>query len=236
MLLASLPAPTPLELLAHYTAGTAELVRAGMVLSADGAASSGGLSAPLSGPADRAVFRALRALSDVVLVGAGTARQEDYRSPVLAAELVAWRRGHGLADLPRLAVVTRSGDLDPAARLFAGPPPLVVTTRRARAATERRLGDRAQVVATGAGEVDLPALLGVLREQGLAHVLCEGGPMLLGDLLRAGLVDELCCTLSPLLAGGAGGAVGGALPAPVPLRPLHCLEAGGALLLRYAVG
>ena len=142
----------------------------------------------------------------------------------------------GLGPLPRLAVVTGSGELDPASRLFGGEPPLVLTSRRARERVAARLGDRAEVRACGTDRVDVAAMVADLRADGLGQVLCEGGPALLGDLLRAGLVDELCCTLSPVLAGTGPGAVGGSLPCPVPLSVVHCLVGADALLLRYRVG
>jgi riboflavin biosynthesis pyrimidine reductase len=69
-------------------------------------------------------------------------------------------------------------------------------------------------------------------------VLCEGGPHLLAQLAGEGLLDELCLTLSPLLAGpGADRIVTGGLPLPgggaQPFTLKHALEAGGFLLCRY---
>ncbi|MGV7864272.1 dihydrofolate reductase family protein, partial [Mycobacterium kansasii] len=52
--------------------------------------------------------------------------------------------------------------------------------------------------------VDLPAALAKLHARGLSRVLCEGGPALLGTLLSAYLVDELCLTIAPTTIGGAG--------------------------------
>ncbi|MDP9436994.1 MAG: dihydrofolate reductase family protein, partial [Actinomycetota bacterium] len=71
------PDPAPVDLLDLYDA-PAPYVRGGMVQSADGTASSAGSSRPLSPEPDREVFRVLRAVADVVVVGAGTARAEDY--------------------------------------------------------------------------------------------------------------------------------------------------------------
>ena len=74
-----------------------------------------------------------------------------------------------------------------------------------------------------------------LRGRGLAQILCEGGPRLFGSLIAADEVDEVCLTVSPLLAGPGAGRI--ALGAPTPPRHLtlrHALEADGALLLRYA--
>jgi riboflavin biosynthesis pyrimidine reductase len=64
----------------------------------------------------------------------------------------------------------------------------------------------------------LPALAAELGARGILRVLCEGGGILAGELLRAGLVDELCVFLSPMLIGGPVGATG--LTAwPLPRAP-----------------
>ena len=47
-------------------------------------------------------------------------------------------------------------------------------------------------------------MLGDLYARGHRRVLAEGGPGVLGALLAAGLVDELCLTVAPVLAGGDG--------------------------------
>ena len=189
------PAPGPVEglpaLARLYADAPAEHVRGGMVLSADGATSAGGVSAPLSSPADKLAFRTLRAVCDAVLVGAGTARAEDYGPVSYGAEAAAWRADHGLSPTPPVVVVTNSGDLDPGARLFTGP--TVVLTCEG-AAPERRaaLAQVADVLVCGGDRVDLAAALPVLRARGLGRLLCEGGPSLLGDLAAAGLLTELC--------------------------------------------
>jgi riboflavin biosynthesis pyrimidine reductase len=62
-----------------YPAGARHWVRANMVASVDGAATASGKSEGISGEADKRIFGVLRALADVVLVGAGTVRTEGYR-------------------------------------------------------------------------------------------------------------------------------------------------------------
>lgn len=215
----------------------ARSVRGGMVLSADGAAAHDGSSLPLSTAADKVVFRTLRAVADVVLVGAGTARAEDYGPIPVAEARRAWRVAHGRTERPPLALVSRSLDLDPGLRCFTGEVrPLVVTCAAAPADRRAALAEVADVVVAGDAEVDLAAALDALAGRGLGRVLCEGGPSLLGDLVVAGLLDELCMTLSPLLAGSGPGLLAAALPAPVPLELLHVLEEDGSLLLRYRLG
>jgi riboflavin biosynthesis pyrimidine reductase len=205
-------------------------LRAGFVLSTDGAVSAGGSSRPLQSPADLLSFTTLRAVSDAVVVGAGTARAEDYGPVRPRPAGREWRAAHGLPEQPPLVLVSRSLDLDPGARCFTGPT-VVVTC--AAAPDPGRFPD---VVVAGEEEVDLADAVRQLAARGLRRLLCEGGPQLLTALLRAGLVDELCLTLSPLLVGAAPGLVAGPLAAPVPLRLEHLVDAGdGVLLARYSL-
>lgn len=191
----------------HYAYRGERAVRANMVGSLDGAATVEGVSEGLSGPADRRVFRILRALADVVVVGAGTVRAEDYRPPPVSPSLAWLREGRSAA--PALAVVSRSAALDPAARLFADPAtrPLLFTCAAAPADRLAALRDVADVVVLGDADVDLAAGLDLLADRGHRRVLTEGGPSLLGALSAAGLLDEVALTLSPLVVGGAAGRI-----------------------------
>jgi riboflavin biosynthesis pyrimidine reductase len=206
---------------------------ANMVASVDGAYALSGVSASLSSPADRAIFHALRAAAVVVLVAAGTARTERYRRPTTDDELLLARRAAGLADAPRLAVVSRSLSI-PADQPFLqgeGPDPLVLhptssDTSGVPAGIELR--------AAGSDMVDLNAALRSLRADGAQVVLCEGGPRLLGQLHTLGLVDELFLTLSPVLAGGEQiGILHGAPEQPRAQRLHRLWEADDVLFLTY---
>ncbi len=68
-------------------------------------------------------------------------------------------------------------------------------------------------------------------------MICEGGPHLFGWLLAARLVDDLCLTVAPLLAGGTAGRIVAGLASQVidELRLMHVLDEGGHLFLRYDV-
>lgn len=206
----------------------APFVRVNFVSSIDGAVTVDGTSGALGSDADRRVFGLLRRLAEVVLVGAGTVRAEDYRG--------ARRPTTGRTAPPPIAVVTGSADLDPAARLFTDTTtaPIVLTTASApRERRERLSAAGGDVVVLDRLTPDL--VLGELARRGLHRVLCEGGPSLLGDLVAADAVDELCLTLAPLLAGGAAGRIA-AGPAGTPARAMmlvDALHADGALLLRY---
>jgi riboflavin-specific deaminase-like protein len=208
-------------------------LRAGFVLSVDGAVSVDGGSAPLSSPADKAVFRVLRAISDVVLVGAGTARDEDYGPVRLRPDLVSRRQAEGRTPQPVLAVVSRTLRLDASARLFedAGTPLLLLAP--AAAPAPAGLPRHVELVRCGDDDVEPAQVVAALHERGLARVLCEGGPRLLHSLLAAGLVDELCLTTAPLLVGEAPGLLPEA--ARAALRLEHLLEDDGVLLARWSV-
>jgi riboflavin biosynthesis pyrimidine reductase len=83
----------------------------------------------------------------------------------------------------------------------------------------------------------LKAALDALGARGYRRVLTEGGPNLLGQLAARGLLDELCLTISPLLAGPGPGRIvdGEAVPGGLPLTLGHLLEDEGFLLARYTV-
>ncbi len=211
-----------------------------MVASADGATAVDGRSGALGGAADRAAFTAIRAVADVILVAAGTARAEGYGPPRTPPELQAARQARGQAAKPRIALVTRSVDLDFDAELFADPASrcLVIAPDDAPADRLSAAAQVADVVTAGRGGVDLPAAVAHLRSLGATVVLAEGGPSLLGQLAAADLVDELCLTLSPTLVAGDSARIVHGANLPDGIAPLHVervLEQDGFLLLRYLV-
>jgi riboflavin biosynthesis pyrimidine reductase len=219
-----------------YRRGGRPSLRVNFVSSVDGAVALEGYSAGLSGAADKRVFGILRMLCDALVVGAGTLRHEGYGAVRLDERRRAWRRRHGLPEFPTLVVVSGSLDLDPAQAAFAEAPvrPLVLTHRAATAPAG--LAAVAEVLRVGERAVDLPAALAELRRRGHRQLLCEGGPCLFGSLTAADLVDEVCLTMSPLLAGpGAGRITAGPPSPPRGMAVRHVLAAAdGALLLRYA--
>ncbi len=226
------------DLAALYAYPDGLRLRANMVSSADGAASANGLTGGLSSATDRRVFSLLRTLSDVVVAGAATVRAEKYE---LAKTRELWRDLRaGRPPTPTIAVVSARLDLDPSSPLFAAAPPhartIVITTAGAPADRRAALARQADVIVAGGATVDLKAAVAALAERGHRRLLAEGGPHLLAQLVEAGLMDELCLTISPLMAGpGASRIVAGALPAssPMPLTLAHVLEDDGSLLCRY---
>jgi riboflavin biosynthesis pyrimidine reductase len=212
-------------------------VRMNFVTSVDGAVEIEGRSAGLGNPADKKVFGLLRQYPDGLLVGAGTLRQEGYNAVRLDASRRAWREERGLDPYPRLIVISRRLDLEPTHPAFSEAPrrPVILTSRDAPPDRVTALSTMADVVAHGSGEVDLRAGLEDLRGRGIATILSEGGPHLFGSLTAADLVDEVCLTMSPLLAGpGAGRITAGPPSAVRDLTLVHILYAEDAILLRYA--
>lgn len=213
-------------------------VMANMVGGLDGCAAVGGRVGALSDPPDKALFESMRALADVVLVGAETVRREGYAPISLPAERVAARKARGLPATPPVAVVTGSLELDWSAPVFADAPPesrtIVVTSSRADPERVRQAREVADVVVAGEDRVDPHRAIAELRHRGLSVVLCEGGPRLLGELVATSLLDELCLTIAPLMGGdplpvsvtppGAG---------PTSFRLRHVLAEEDTLFLRY---
>jgi riboflavin biosynthesis pyrimidine reductase len=216
-------------------------VRANMVASADGAAALDGRSGGLAGRADRQVFGLLRAMADVILVGAGTAAAEHYRPARVDAGWTALRAGR--SPTPPIAVVTGRLAISPDDPLLTGTPAhartILITTASAPADRRAALAAKADMIIAGQHHVSLPAAVATLAQAGHRRILTEGGPHLLGQIAEAGLLDELCLTISPLLAGGQAGRIiqaTGQPPGNAGLGPLtlaHVLEDEGFLLCRY---
>jgi riboflavin biosynthesis pyrimidine reductase len=219
----------------YFVPGRHRHLRADFVVSLDGAVEIGRTSRALSGEADRAAFFAMRAVADVVLVGAGTVRAENYGPPRADAELSQRRRDRGQRPIPALAVVTDRADLEPDARIFGGEEPPLLRTTAAAARARTDLAAVAEIVVCGEAGVDLHRAIDALQTRNLGRILCEGGPGLLRSLLDAKLVDEMCLTLSPVLAGPERRGLTGdrAFADPIGLELISVLEGGGMLLTRY---
>jgi riboflavin biosynthesis pyrimidine reductase len=182
----------------------------------------------------------LRTLSDVILVGAATVREENYK-PARPRELWSHLRD-GRPPTPPVAVVTRRLDFDPDSPLIAAAPPhartIVITVAQAPADRRAELARHADVIVAGDETVDLKAAVDALAERGHRRLLAEGGPHLLAQLLETGLIDELCLTIGPLMAGPGAprivtGPPGTGPATPLPLTLAHVLEDDGFLLCRY---
>ncbi|WP_051215198.1 dihydrofolate reductase family protein [Granulicoccus phenolivorans] len=200
-----------------YAWAPGDRVRANMITSLDGSVTgSDGLSGSLNDAADHAVFATLRSLSDVILMGAGTVRAEHY----------------GVPDGPRLVIVSGRGRFpEHLLPLLPEHPGQVVLVTTEAAAVSDQVRDLVEVWRVGADRVDLPGVLDRLAGQ---RVLTEGGPTLLGHLIAADLVDELCHTISPRLTGVPVPLLGStAVPRRLTLRTM--ISSGSTLLGRWAL-
>jgi riboflavin biosynthesis pyrimidine reductase len=160
--------------------------------------------------ADRFVLALLRACADVVLVGAGTLAASpkgtwrvDKAYPQAAKALAELRAARGLAEQPRVAVVTSGISFSPSHPVLETGA-IVLTTETAAAGIAETVPEATEVVAVNDGaSVDLRAAVAALHERGHGVIVSEAGPTLFGQLVAAALVDELFLTVSPLLAGHA---------------------------------
>lgn len=212
-------------------------VMANMVMSIDGAHSVEGRSRGLASAADRRVFHTLRAAADVILVAAGTARAERYGRPATWPELLGPRRAMGLADSPRLAVISRSARIPEDQPFLDGDGDVPLLLHPDAADLSSLPGGVEPRLAGRGAAVDLDSALAGLRADGVEQVMCEGGPTLLGQLHEADLIDELFVTISPQLVGGlALGLLGPVAETPRRFTLHRALEEEGNLLLTYRRG
>jgi riboflavin biosynthesis pyrimidine reductase len=199
-------------------------LRLNLIGSVSGSATgSDGTSESLTNPIDRKILNVIRALSDVVVVGAATVRAEGYFVPREAA----------------LAIVSRSGDFSGHRIVDKGRSDAVVVLCPAAAVARARATLGMSVAAVVAvpdvdGSLTAEAIVDALHARGYRSVVAEGGPELASGLLLGGVVDELCLTTSPIL-NGAGVPLFGAnefADHPLTLTQL-LLDASGTTYARW---
>jgi riboflavin-specific deaminase-like protein len=213
-------------------------VRVNFISSIDGRATFQGRSGQLGDEGDRSLFHGLREHADAVLAGTSTLRVEGYGRMLGKPERRQRRTEAGRSPEPLACIVSRSGALPLEIPLFSEPEARVVIFT----AAQLELNDvaaQAEVVRLQPEELRPANVLQLLhRDYDVSTLLCEGGPSLFGSLLREGVVDELCLSLAPKLAGGGSSptiTTGPELPELVGLKPVWMLERAGTLFLRYAV-
>lgn len=204
-----------------------------MISSVDGATAVGGKSTGLGDHDDRALFKAIRTIPDVILAGAGTVSAEDYGPVALDARRRALRSDAGRTEAPVLAIVSGRLNLDPESRVFSNSDfkPMVLTGTSANPTKLMMLGDAAEVVILD--DLSPSALITHLGAAGV--VLIEGGPTINGEFISAGLVDEINLTVSPKLVSGESWRIarGSAADPPLEMRLDRALAGDRALFLRY---
>jgi riboflavin biosynthesis pyrimidine reductase len=224
------------DLVEAYRLPPGRAVRVNFITSLDGAVAVDGRSGGLGTPGDKAVFRTLRALADVVLVGHGTAAAEGYRPMDADSAVGRLRTALGRPATAPIAVVSRRASLAPGDRL-AVPSTVLITCAAADPGRRAALAEAGvDVLVCGEDDVDLRAALDALAERGLEHVTCEGGPALFRAALAAGLVDELDLSIAPALVGGETRLLGDERLADAARPRLRqVLEEDGVLFTRYAL-
>lgn len=207
-----------------------------MVASLDGAVSVEGRSGGLGGEADRLALSRLRGSNDVSVVGADTVRRERYSTLTGTSDRRRDRAARGLTPVPRLAIVSRSGQLDPQLPVFADPDhrPLLLVSDAADGRALDRLDGHAQIVPIGGDALNAHRVVEELVALGLRRILCEGGPRINQAMLAGDLVDEVFLTVAPTMIGGpATRIVTGDDEHVRHVRIVSVIEHDGDLLLRY---
>jgi riboflavin-specific deaminase-like protein len=148
----------------------------------------------------------LRATADAILCGARTVEISEATLGNGGEKFHQRRLKNGLAEFPLRVVVSGSGSINPAAKIFQKhfSPIIILTAKRVSAkklAQLRELADEVKVF--GETEVNFHAALRWLRKQyGVKRLLCEGGGELNDALFRADLVAEINLTICPKIFGG----------------------------------
>jgi len=205
---------TDADLIEIYDSGDTPLLRLNMVSTLDGAAIGGdGVTGSINTPPDNRIFSLLRAWADVILIGTGTVRAEGYAAPTADPRWSDLRAGR--PEHPAMAVLTSAGTLPDGFDASGGGESFAVTAD----------------VDTG-----LEGVMDRLRAKGLPRILCEGGPTVAGELLGAGLVDELCLSWTPRVVVGSAFRIahGGQVDDDAAL--LSLLEEDGTLISRWSLG
>ena len=203
-----------------------------------------GTPSDFSSKKDKRRLLEIRAECDAVLVSAKTLAADNMSMGLPDAALRAARSARGQREYPLRVLLTNSGRIDPALRLFTKTfsPIVIFATTRMPARTRAALAAKADVWLHESATVNLPAMLATLRtDYAVRRLVCEGGPQILRALLTAGLVDELHTTLVPRIFGGERaptltGLTGPFLPASIPLTLKKMEVIGGECFLRYRVG
>ncbi len=232
-----------IDLHAHYAADWVSDggVRVNFVSSIDGSATARGLSRGLQTPGDNRIFRALRDLADVVLVGAATAATEKYRPSSPSVERREIRARYGFQPAPAIAVMSSTLNLDLSSKLFThtsrDSPTLIITGSAAPVTARNDVIDAAgggaalqllEAPSESDGGVNFGAAIAHLNELGYRRILCEGGPRLFSAGIESRAVDELCLSVSPFMVGPGGPRIVAGTPWPEDL--VARLELTGLLL------
>lgn len=176
-----------------------------LAVSADGKAGAAGRKPlAITGEEARDRVHLMRAQSDAVMVGIGTALADD---PLLTCRLPGMAK-----DSPVRVIVDPALRLPPGSRLAQTarqtPVWVICGSNAAARATEPALqAQGVEVLRTeqqSEGRLDLTAVLKLIAGRGITRLMVEGGPILAASLLAADLIDEVVLLRSPKVVGTDG--------------------------------
>lgn len=161
--------------------------------------------ARFSSPADKDRLQEVRAGADAVLAGRGTVEIDSMSMGLSRPDLCEARVLRGRSPMPLRVLVSNSGNLDPAWKVFqgSGSPPVVFSTGRMPARLRGEIAGKAELFLFSGRTVDLQQMLEILHDDfGVKRLVCEGGGTLLRSLVELDLVDGICLTVAPVIFGG----------------------------------
>jgi riboflavin-specific deaminase-like protein len=148
----------------------------------------------------------IRALADAILVGRNTLETDQMAIDLPDERARQRRRQQGKSEYPLRVIVSRSGNISTASRVFeeGNAPILIYSTERMASSQRTLLSERATVHLSSSGELDILWLLRHLHEHyQVRSLVCEGGPTLVKTLAQADAIDEIYLTITAKIFGGA---------------------------------
>jgi len=236
------PAPekvlTESDLLNLYPWPNKPWIRANMVQTLDGGVTDQNQeTSALSTAADKQIFRHLRQLSEVILIGTKTAQSAPYLDFKINEHNQELRKRFRLTKKPRLAIVSNELNFTKSwlkSRVDEAQP-IIYTSQSHEGATRQFVG-LAEFVFCGQKSVDLKSVKQDLIRRSFKRILCEGGPTLLHSLLDADLIDELDLSVVAQFAQATEKTSlikGAAFKIPLHFKPLHVLQENQTIFVRY---
>lgn len=174
--------------------GTNE-VRAILISTVNGSSTVQGTTGQMGNETDRTLFLDLRQWADIVVVGAETARAEQYGAVHTSPENSQRRLERGQSATPPLAIVSRSLEFDTPADFVLAPQSSVAAPELEARRTEL-LDAGTQLISTGSGSAQ--DIISSLHTRGFHRVDAEGGPAIFGILWDADLIDVMHLTMEPI--------------------------------------
>ncbi|MHD0173132.1 pyrimidine reductase family protein [Corynebacterium diphtheriae] len=182
--------------------------RAIAITSINGSATLSGVSGPMGDQTDADLLIQLRGWADAIVVGAETARKENYGPVVLPHGIKNQRQKLGRCGLPKLTLLSKSLYFDFSSELFSPDlplelSPLVITQQPANTSEQwdqrlQKLIDvGVEVIVAPTSTNPLKIAFDALHARRLKKISIEGGPSVYRQALSLGIVDRLHLTIAP---------------------------------------